>query len=190
MQSRLGTFVYSLFYPGVLGSMIFDILDPMRGSQPERLVPLVLFGGAFVADYFHLTFILSAEKRERERALRPFLDALIAGSFCMGYFGLTRLVSPERPAPPIAPALTLVAVTTAYALIFSYESSWDMTSKQRLSLLSPLVIAFIGLMLLLIPGLPSVPVATLAAPAASFAYIVHVMAFARDPPSPPHMPKA
>lgn len=69
--------MYRLFYPGVLGSMIFDIADPLRPFQLAR-IGLLSIAIAFIVDFLHMTVDLNAEESDEAK---PFLDGAIAFSF-------------------------------------------------------------------------------------------------------------
>ena len=92
--------VYTLIYPGVIGSMVFDLLDPLRYSEssPDSLLPdhladwSLLLGRlfllcSFVVDYIHLRVILRPVAKTRTDHL---LDLGIAATFCFAYFALGR----------------------------------------------------------------------------------------------------
>ncbi|HBE71389.1 MAG TPA: hypothetical protein DDW52_24850 [Planctomycetaceae bacterium] len=79
-------FAYDLLYPGVLGSMIFDLLDPLRLASPLQLA-LLAIAVTFAVDYLHLRFNLGIPSAEgRETNSRPTIDIMIASLFCLGYF--------------------------------------------------------------------------------------------------------
>jgi hypothetical protein len=75
---------YSLFYPGVLGSMIFDVLDPLR-SRSWTMLALICIALAFATDFLHMVVDLEARKKETSKW---WLDVIIAGIFCGSYFFL------------------------------------------------------------------------------------------------------
>lgn len=81
--------MYRLFYPGVLGSMIFDIAEPLRPFQLAR-IGLLSIAIAFIVDSLHMTVDLNAEESDEAK---PFLDGAIAFSFCFAYFALTRVTA-------------------------------------------------------------------------------------------------
>jgi hypothetical protein len=82
--------VYGLLYPGVLGSMLFDIFDPVRINQGSRWM-LAPIGLAFIADFWHLNANL--EGRLKSTRARQTADLLIATGFTLGYFIMSYLVT-------------------------------------------------------------------------------------------------
>ena len=76
--------VYDLLYPGVLGSMIFDLFDPVR-APTETTASLLIIAIIFALDYLHMRFNIEATHSHNAR---PLIDAMIAFAFCFGYFAL------------------------------------------------------------------------------------------------------
>src|SRR4030042_3495461 len=90
LKDNLGrSLVYDLFYPGVLGSMIFDIFDPLRPGKIYK-IPLFVIAITFMTDFFHMTNNLKAQTNQNSKPLINILkkstDAIIAAMFCLSYF--------------------------------------------------------------------------------------------------------
>jgi hypothetical protein len=83
--------VYNLVYPGILGSMLFDIADPLRDYHPARwgLYFIVLL---FVTDYWHLKHHLS---NVIVHAGLIILDFAIVIGFAFSYFALTKVTAKD-----------------------------------------------------------------------------------------------
>ena len=82
--------VYNLLYPGVLGSMIYDIAGFLRASQAFDwfAITKVLIVVLYATDYLHLRFDLKpARVASGEWA---FLDAIIALLFAAGSLSMSR----------------------------------------------------------------------------------------------------
>jgi hypothetical protein len=95
--NRWKDLVYSLVYPGILGSMIFDIVDPLRDPNLVRL-SLGMIVGIFVIDYWHMKNNL-----RRFHSSYPLVvcDLLIAGCFAASYYALTKITGKDFPAAGI-----------------------------------------------------------------------------------------
>ena len=122
-------FIYKLLYPGIVGSMIFDMLDPLRPIPDMVIDPHIIWGtrviaAAFVADFFHMVVDLKAETSKRTF---PCLDAAIAITFCLAYFWLTKLTAPPDkagPRPSFTCGSSLMFLGMAFFLIYKYERLW------------------------------------------------------------------
>ena len=91
---------YFLVYPGLAGSMLFDILDPFRffelfdpqhwGLAIVRLSQILILL-TLVVDFMHLFVHLDAEKRNVTPLgvkIKPRLDLAIAVLLCLSFFSL------------------------------------------------------------------------------------------------------
>ena len=97
LSDQLHGFVYSLFYPGVLGSMIFDLFDPLR-EESYTQIALFSIAGLFAVDYIHLRYNICVHPENKENSdSRPLIDAAIALFFCFGYFALSATTSNTFP---------------------------------------------------------------------------------------------
>jgi hypothetical protein len=78
--------VYNLFYPSILGSIIFDYLDPIRFGDVDRLflyaVPLV-----FVADYWHMKNTIRAHISSRP--MFRAIDIIVTLVFLASYYSFS-----------------------------------------------------------------------------------------------------
>jgi len=141
---NLGKFTYDLLYPGVLGSMLFDLFDPLRMSTPTKFA-LLFIGLLFVADYLHLRFNLKADHAEEDS--RPFIDAIIAIAYCFGYFALSATTNEEfdRSRYQTYEIASLIFIGTALVLATYYQFWYPMPIHRRLGLFCPCGICVIGL---------------------------------------------
>ena len=108
--------IYRMLYPGVLGSMIFDLLDPVRDFT-LFLFPRLALALIFVIDYHHMTVGLDVEKNDNAN---PGLDLLIAILFCSSYFFLAHIDKAEQNSC-FRCMMSLIFLTFAFLLIFLYE---------------------------------------------------------------------
>jgi len=88
IEKAYSQLAYQLIYPGVLGSMIFDIADPMRSFTTVTFIS-VLIALCFVVDYLHMTLNLCEDGVPSHKAA-PFIDICIAFLFCFSYFSLSK----------------------------------------------------------------------------------------------------
>ena len=113
--------VYTLFYPGVLGSMIFNLADPLRDISIVWFCTL-LVGACFIVDYLYLTLHLLPNGRA-STIWQPVGDLLIAISFCFSYFLIARadVLDFGAPEQDRAILLALVFLFLSQALILIYD---------------------------------------------------------------------
>ena len=175
--------VYRLLYPGILGSMVFDLADPVRIQLQLAKLGLLFITCGFVIDFLHMTVNLKAERTTAKS--HPALDTAIAFAFAVGYFALAK-VTDERVS--IAAyrdycAMSLSALCVAYGLVFVYEL-WDRSGPAMTRLL-PFVFSFLGLATIVWArpdGMLAVA-AVIATSCVSMAlYLVHVFAVAAPQP--------
>jgi hypothetical protein len=164
-------FAYGLFYPGVLGSMIFDLGDPLRSLPFKNSIEKLQYLGliaivlSFCIDYFHLNVDLPSKTILKEELSIPrayiklssssykiCIDILIAFFFAVSYFAIarvTRLYSDDESIFKIFTSCMVgfSALGASYSLIFLYEICFDslkhFTAWVRLSPLFPLIAAII-----------------------------------------------
>jgi hypothetical protein len=91
--------IYDLFYPGVLGSMIFDILDPLRPGWDIR-IPLIAIAFAFISDYYHMMNNLKTKEKNNPKLLMLLADLAIAFLLCRSYFFYAHIIGPEGKVIP------------------------------------------------------------------------------------------
>ncbi|GEM_PF-2736812 len=82
-------FVFSLLYPGILGSIIYDISNLIRGSHFDWFNITQLFIVLiFISDYMHIYFDLNDELKFSN--YRLIIDCLIPLCFGAIYWSMTR----------------------------------------------------------------------------------------------------
>ena len=137
--------VYDLGYPGLLGSMLFDIVDPLR-HLPFAGLGLAGIIFAYMIDYMHMTVDLKSP--DEKRPLQIILDASIAIFFCLAYFFLTRVTVSVKDIPvseyPWWCRWALVFLGGAYLIIFMYERRGWRISWRGSTRLLPLLIVMVG----------------------------------------------
>ena len=140
--------VYNLLYPGVLGSMLFDLFDPVRLPSLTQ-VSLVLIAVLFMLDYLHMQFNLGADK---SRNSRPLIDALIAIAYCFGYFTLSATTDEQFKSEHIgiyeAVSISFVFLALILALYYQIWASAKKSDKGGLYIAPG--IAFVGALFLFI----------------------------------------
>jgi hypothetical protein len=138
--------VYDLWYPGVLGSMIFDSLDPLRHWSVEKIGPGFI-ALAFVADFFYMKMDLKTEKKHEVRYV--VYDAIVATCFCLAYFMLAGTTVSDRKSVPPSPACcgsSLAFLADAYLLILLYDLRVQVDENRlKLGKLLPFAVMSIGL---------------------------------------------
>ena len=125
--------VYRLLYPGVLGSMIFDLLDPLRIVSVAK-IPLLFIGLTFVVDFYHMTINLDAENKKNANRWLAWLDALISILFCFAYFVLAPITKreSERVFPTYVYCLfSLILLAVTHLIIVLYEVGFSRLLKKR-----------------------------------------------------------
>lgn len=112
---------YQLIYPGVLGSMVFDLADPFRDFTVTWFCSL-LIACCFVIDYLHMTLNLCQDGTAPHK-FGPVLDIVIAILFCLSYFSLSRITVPDFHSEQTLyyVGLCLGFLWMAHALIMIYE---------------------------------------------------------------------
>lgn len=111
---------YQLIYPGVLGSMIFDLADPFRDFSLIWVISL-LISVCFVVDYLHMNLNL-CEDGTAPHKFGPFVDIIIAFLFCISYFSLSHAGVQDKVAVPIDSYINcLLFLSIAHLLIILYE---------------------------------------------------------------------
>lgn len=85
--------VYELLYAGALGSMLFDLLDPLRSWDFVRL-PLFVLVLAFVFDYWLLHVNLHAFLKDKPHHRK--YNASIIILFTISYFCLSHALTEEQ----------------------------------------------------------------------------------------------
>ena len=120
-DQALSKLAYQLIYPGVLGSMIFDLADPFRGVSMIWGCSL-LIALCFVVDYLHLTLNLCPDGRATHW-LQPIGDIVIALLFCLSYFAIARTAVSDFPADQIllSAQVCLALLLSAHVLIVVYD---------------------------------------------------------------------
>jgi hypothetical protein len=123
-------FIYSLLYPGVLGSMIFDILDPMR-PWVEIKIALIAIAVMFSMDFLHMKVDL---KHKHNNGVLLLTDALIAILFSIAYFLLAQTtVYESRICSPTCTQclLSLAFLAVTHLCIVFYEVPPTQTLVKR-----------------------------------------------------------
>jgi hypothetical protein len=163
---------YSLLYLGILGSMLFDIFDPLRPRSLTQIA-LIAIGLTYVFDYLHLRFNLRADDDECVHA-RPKLDLLIATLFCFSYFTLSETTSRDYDSQFFAlhAFVSLAMLCVAVALAALYEVELSQLPKHRLFWLSALP-GTGAVMCLFWPGTEVVPLAFTAVLAGCYWYFFY-----------------
>lgn len=120
-ENAFSRLAYQLIYPGVLGSMLFDLADPFRDPSLIWLCTL-LIALCFIVDYLHLTLNLLPEG-SAPHSFQPFMDIIIALLFCVSYFAIARAATPDVNSPPqtLNVIIALFLLMIAHALIIIYD---------------------------------------------------------------------
>jgi len=116
--------VYSLFYPSILGSIIFDYVDPIRFGDIDRLFlfPVLL---AFVIDYWHMKN--NDHAHEGSTWGFRFIDIGITLLFLVSYYTFSRAFTktiPNNAYPPQYISLLLrgiVLIFIALGCVIFYD---------------------------------------------------------------------
>ncbi len=117
--------VYSLFYPSILGSIIFDYVDPIRFGDTDRLflLPVLL---AFVIDYWHMKN--NDHAHEGSTWGFRFIDIGITLLFLVSYYTFSHAFSKTPPNydayPPQQMSLLLrgiVLIVIALGFVIFYD---------------------------------------------------------------------
>jgi len=83
-------FIYTLLYPGILGSMIYDVSELLRGTRTldwfdsTRFLIVILY----IVDYMHMSFDLCPNIKKRNKWF--IVDALLPLLFGIIYWSMTR----------------------------------------------------------------------------------------------------
>lgn len=173
-SQRWTDFVYRLVYPGILGSMIFDIADPLRSWSIAKSSPLFIFF-AFAIDYWHMHGNLEADDKSKGS---PILDLVIALCFSFAYFILARTTKigadVDAALFPLYCKLGLAVLAAAYVVIFVYEIDGKPFLAMDAMRLVPSVMSGIGIVVLLFSASDPVSVAAAATLASTFFYWLYV----------------
>lgn len=139
-QKAYSLLAYQLIYPGVLGSMIFDLADPFRDFSWIWLCSVVI-ALCFVVDYLHLTLNLCADGTSPLKH-GPWMDALIAILFCISYFSLSH-ASTDRNIDLEKHVLTSIGVMTFVQILIVI---YDYLHFKRTSIIDyvPVAICILG----------------------------------------------
>lgn len=160
------TLAYKLIYPGILGSMIFDILDPLRENPfydgcnifwtffgPDRRAQICLIF-IFMLDFVHLFSDLRkiSDKLYKGFNFLPIFDITIALFFCISYFSLAQV----RGDNPILKLSTLCIVSLtflslAFLCIYLYERHFTKDKTlPNVILIAPLGCSLAGIVCIMI----------------------------------------
>jgi hypothetical protein len=83
-------FTYNLLYPGILGSMLYDLIEGFRHPSFDWfLITRITLVSLYVLDYLHAYFDLG-ENRTQKRALSIAIDAALPLLFGYSYWSMTR----------------------------------------------------------------------------------------------------
>jgi len=139
-ESHIDDVVYKLLYPGIIGSMFFDLLDPLRYSKtllPSSLDDKAIFIARFavllifVFDYVHLR---SLRKILGKSTIKNHIhDLSIAVMYSFGYFALGRasveVLGDADRTSNIANWGTIgcVFLSIAFLLVFAYKDPQSIT---------------------------------------------------------------
>lgn len=120
-MERFPQFVYYLWYPGVLGSMLYDLLQG-PGDDHRIYIGRLLVTIVYSVDYIHLFHDLPTTT-EKLGSRAPILDGLIALGFGLAAASLER-------APGVA-CILLVSLCIAFLGYYSVRSApyfWSIVS--------------------------------------------------------------
>lgn len=155
--------VYRLIYPGILGSMIFDFADPLRDRNIATmgLFCIIL---SYMFDYLHLNHDLNRGKIQSKHLKWLFLfgDFIIALLFCVAYFSLSQITSKKVCRADYLDycVMALAFLQINYLFIYLYDVLYkSYLGKHRVYthiILLPVVLIFLVLNLVYLPGLFSV----------------------------------
>jgi len=109
---RLPQFVYYLWYPGILGSMLYDLFQG-PGSDHRTYAARLLVTVVYSVDYVHLFHDLP-ETTSKLDGLAPVLDGLIA----LG-FGMSAALLEKSPGWS---CVALVCISCAFILYYSVRA--------------------------------------------------------------------
>ena len=148
--------IFELLYQGIVGAMLFDIFDPVRGMHVVT-IGLVLITLAVFIDYWQMTVNLGVVESDRSY---PYLDAAIGVLFGLSYFAFSRLRPSSTPTsydelPPLDDCRrlcvgSLALLSGAYGAINWYEgriggASWKVWVPRLLLFLIPFAAVFAAL---------------------------------------------
>jgi hypothetical protein len=116
--------VYNLFYPSILGSILFDYVDPVRFGDIDRLFlfPVLL---AFVIDYWHMKNNIHAHTGSRWGF--RIVDIGVTLLFLVSYYTFSHAFTKSPPSntfPPQYEGLLLrglVLIVIALGLVLFYD---------------------------------------------------------------------
>lgn len=118
--------VYSLFYPSILGSVIFDYADPMRFSL-ENTDRLFLLSAllAFVIDYWHMKNNIRAH--DGSTFGFRFIDICVTILFLVSYYTFSHALTKDQDTKLFTPGYDglllrgLILITVALGLVLIYD---------------------------------------------------------------------
>jgi hypothetical protein len=161
-------FVYDLLYPGILGSMLYDVSELLRGSpgpiwfKVARSCIVLLY----VMDYLHLQRDL--RPADGRVGARVIIDALIPLFFAGVYWSMTR-----EDVRWVFAGLTLI-----FALVLAYpRPKWAARFLYVLGKTLALVVSGVCLVVTAAKGFPGGSFVAYALGALAITYLLHVFLF-------------
>jgi hypothetical protein len=116
--------VYNLFYPSILGSIIFDYVDPLRFGDTNRLflLPVLLI---FIIDYWHMKNNIHAHEGSKWgfRLIDIGVTLLFLVSYYTFSYAFTKTQTNNALPPHYASLLLkgLVLIVIALGLVLIYD---------------------------------------------------------------------
>ncbi len=204
--------VYELLYAGALGSMLFDLMDPLRSWHWIK-IPLAIFVVAFVAGYWHLN--VNLQPLLPRTCKRMIWDSFIVVSLTSSYFlfsyllsdkesfsfldappedgtSLRKLFVKEYPLDPIKSLICLALLTFASSPILFYNIKlYSTLSYVEIIQFVPCIFSWVGLIITVLIYRSHIPATSedyrmIIIPtfsAASLGYIAYVVTFTYELPS-------
>jgi hypothetical protein len=145
---RWEKFIYSLAYPGILGSIIFDIADPLRdlsapGKTSARAASVAVFI-AFSIDWWHMTNNL---KGIAKKPIFIALDFFMLICFGWSYYANAQITGDKfnLSQVPRNCILSMVMLMLAFFGVIVFEKlARDKLSKLEICLAFPIVSCMTG----------------------------------------------
>mgnify|MGYP001195302244 CR=1 FL=1 len=150
LKRAFNQLAYQLIYPAVLGSIIFDLADPLREFSETRFVGFII-GFYFIIDYLHMTINL-CDNNESEHKYGGLIDIIIAFLFCFSYFSLARTTTgtPDLTSINTYYLYTLIFISLAQILIILYEIPKNGVCIMRRFEYYPFMVIIIAVLLLMV----------------------------------------